>query len=88
MAGKFKYCQFFRFRSPVSRELKLGDDGGAFWLYPSAKYIDISKEMLLEEAVVMGIKTRGSLKVDYLLSMPFTEYEHLRKELEKVKIDA
>ena len=36
------------------------------------------------ECVAMGIKTYGALKVDYLLKLPFDEYEFLRKEVNKI----
>jgi hypothetical protein len=86
MAGKFKYCKFFRFRSPVDRGLKLGDQGGAFWLIESAKYIDLSKEMLYLESIALGMKTQGALTVEYLMKLPYNDYEFIRKEVEiKIK---
>jgi len=36
------------------------------------------------ECIDMGIKTYGSLKIDWLLKLPFDEYEFLRKKVEKI----
>jgi hypothetical protein len=33
----------------------------------------------------MGIKTYGTLKMDYLLDLPFDKYEFIRKKIEEIK---
>jgi hypothetical protein len=85
MERNIKYVKFFRFRSPVDRRLR-HQDRGAFWLFDSAKYIDVTKEELMQECIAIGIKTYGALKVDYLLKLPFDDYEFIRQEVEKIKI--
>jgi hypothetical protein len=54
-------------------------------LFDSAKYIDVTKEELMLESIAMGIKTYGALKIDWLLNLPFDDYEFIRKEIEKIK---
>jgi hypothetical protein len=41
--------------------------------------------MLLLECINMGMKTEGTLKPDYLLSLPFNEYEFIRKKVNEMK---
>lgn len=73
MGGPDQHGEFFRVRSPA--RLTAGDPIRPWSAFEGLKYVDLSRRLLVEEAVRICLSYPGSFSFEGLLGMGYDEYE-------------
>lgn len=83
MVCRSGYIKFFcrRAYAGIKREPRIN----AFWLFGGAVFLDISREIIIKEAMALGTIIPGVFTYGDLLKMKISEYETVLEEANKIK---